>query len=50
MFKMALGGILGLASSQDENAAVVFLERQPDASILYEHGSIKRQICKMIQT
>jgi hypothetical protein len=38
------------ASSQDENAAVVFLERRPDASILYGHGSIKRQRCKRFQT
>ena len=48
--EMALDGILGAASSQDSNAAVVFLERRPDTSILYRHGSIKRQRCKRVQT
>ncbi len=40
-FKMALDGILGAASSQDENAAVVFLERRPSVRTDMARSSAK---------
>jgi hypothetical protein len=39
--KMALDGILGAASSQDENAAVVFLKRRPSVRTDMARSSAK---------